>query len=229
MQWCGEDRAGNLFCLRQSDARYLPMLLREKVKLCDLFFNDRVRYASLNLTSLNRFGTLEFRGMRGADPDFENVVTWLAIINSLVTNAIDKFETPADIIRAISGEGVDILLQKLFPSDEIYRQLVSVPNYRRLVIESVRATQIWVMPVKWEYIIGKEEIPKTPTTLEHEEPLLQKIKPEDIVPYDNSSNYTTQWRQQALNAMEFLDTLDVPAEPVELDDEEEEEDTDDDF
>ena len=69
VKYCGEDREGNLFCLRMRDAEaLLPMLLRAaSSRSWSALSNEWLRYAAINVCALSKFGSLEFRSMRGTD------------------------------------------------------------------------------------------------------------------------------------------------------------------
>src|SRR5690606_37717057 len=66
-EYCGDHRVGNLFCLRAKDAPALPLDAREFIASeCQTNLDEFVHhYAGLNLSSLNKFGSVEIRTMRG--------------------------------------------------------------------------------------------------------------------------------------------------------------------
>lgn len=63
IKYCGEYREGNLFCLRTRDAEFLLHTLEgvASKKNYEAFSSDMLRYASMNVCSLWRYGSLEFR------------------------------------------------------------------------------------------------------------------------------------------------------------------------
>jgi hypothetical protein len=68
MSFCGKERKGNRFCLRARDAEGVINNFYNLFRIRDGFRNivqDAVRYAALNIYSTCKFGSLEFRGMRG--------------------------------------------------------------------------------------------------------------------------------------------------------------------
>lgn len=80
--FCGKQREGNRFCLRVRDAEQLVTELSRFMAHPEFTFPNRdvYRYSSLNLDALKKFGSLEFRGMRGTiDKDVLDV--W---VNALV-------------------------------------------------------------------------------------------------------------------------------------------------
>ena len=69
---CGEGRQGNLFCLRSQDAPYILFSLYRAFRdnSCQEIATDLVRYSSLNVISLFKYGSLEFRALR-TTPDMK--------------------------------------------------------------------------------------------------------------------------------------------------------------
>lgn len=149
--FCGKHRQGNLFCLRAKDAHYivneLRTMLEDKTLLCELpICHENLRYGSVNFASLFKFGTLEFRLMRGVGaPD--DAITWLDALEAIRLYALrfrstDELvrwfqQTPAgDIPRMVFGEE---LLGKLTPSNYSPHQMA----------EDVREGWLAVAPVLW--------------------------------------------------------------------------------
>lgn len=66
VKWCGQDRVGNLFCLRVSDAGGIINHIKRMIDTRNIHVvgTDRLRYASINLKALSTYGSLEFRSMR---------------------------------------------------------------------------------------------------------------------------------------------------------------------
>lgn len=98
VDFCGEYRAGNLFCLRVKDAQYILMPLAKAARQRSLapLESEVIRYAALNLCSLFKYGSVEFRAMRST-PDFSLYRTWIDILNELYEKA-KVFENPQQIM-----------------------------------------------------------------------------------------------------------------------------------
>ena len=100
--YCGEDRRGNLFCLSSRHAeeqiRWMEQACFQKFRFN---FSDNNRYCSLNLAALNKFGSVEFRAMRGLD-NREDLLEWLEIINEFCDYACYKMKNPVTLIEEIS-------------------------------------------------------------------------------------------------------------------------------
>ena len=115
------ERRSNAFCLRFCDSHdivdYLAANLRAPVPFKLLRISESSsRYTSLNLRSLNKFGSLEFRLMQGAQTAHE-AHSWFKLIQEIV-EASRSFTNPADIISRFSGYGpqgfVEIFLPGLY-------------------------------------------------------------------------------------------------------------------
>lgn len=119
--YCGEDRRGNLFCLSSRYAEGQIRWVEESIfKNYRFRFNDNWRYCSLNLASLNKFGTIEFRGMRGLD-NKEDLLAWLSIINELVSYSCYTMKNPVDLIEGISMKTPMGFLKEVFSADNVKR------------------------------------------------------------------------------------------------------------
>lgn len=81
VDWCGPTRVANLFCLRGCDTDYnidgiVSAINGRPIREC--FHNDR-RYTAMNMASLSKFGTIEFRALRGTtDPD--TISSWVGTL-----------------------------------------------------------------------------------------------------------------------------------------------------
>ena len=113
VKWCGESREGNLFCLRASDAEgsviRLIQAARRNKDYAEMFYDDTIRYSSLNLKALSEYGSLEFRSMRSTK-DFMLILKWAAVLLGL-REASKKFKSPSDVIESLSINGQEWFLK----------------------------------------------------------------------------------------------------------------------
>ena len=124
--FAGETRKGNLFCIRLKDSLYFSKVLSEvlskpgklKVMLC----SEHMRYSSLNFASLSKFGSLEFRLMRGT-ANVEEVKLWVNALECIRLYAL-KFNNLKEFVetfyRNIPAEDV---LSLIFPPDILKKLL----------------------------------------------------------------------------------------------------------
>lgn len=114
VDYCGDHRVGNLFCLRVADAEgyidHVCSALRDGnfPGMC----NDEVRYSSMNIAALSRFGSLEFRAMRSTiDPDI--ILEWVDLLTN-VFNWSQQFDNPRQLIESFSVTGPDGVYNTVF-------------------------------------------------------------------------------------------------------------------
>lgn len=112
--WCGEDREGNLFCLRAKDAEALMEELIN-VKTSGNFSNlttNSYRYSALNLAALQKYGSIEFRAMRTPE-DFNQINTWVVLLLKL-KDYIKTFNSEAELMKKVSTLGPLNLGREIF-------------------------------------------------------------------------------------------------------------------
>jgi hypothetical protein len=143
--WCGPSREGNHFCLRSRDAEFIVFKLVESVRDFRVLDTDIIRYCSLNLYSLFKYGTIEFRSMRGTS-DLSAIKDWVEILHS-IHNAALTYHDPIDIIMSMSGSGEDSLLRSALPQH--HQLFTNIPNYQQLIRDGARRMQILAHATDW--------------------------------------------------------------------------------
>ena len=81
----GKNRIGNLFCLRLTDAQSLVAGIKKSLEddfFFDAFNEGNYRYAAQNLCAVNKFGSLEYRFMKG-NPNPLEALPWVHILYDL--------------------------------------------------------------------------------------------------------------------------------------------------
>lgn len=148
MQYCGEDRIGNLFCLRGQDAEAILMRLASAIRYSKfniLQDQDGLRYTALNATSLTKFGSLEFRGLSGVY-DEETIQTWVDILITLKDYA-EKFDNPTEIIREFSVMGPNAFARTVFPN---HFNVINTKNLAEELRNGMRLIQNVAYCVDWK-------------------------------------------------------------------------------
>jgi len=148
LTYCGEDRQGNHFCLRAKDAEYIIdefITSAKKHQLANLK-GDNIRYCSLNPCSLFKYGSLEFRAMRGTG-DLDAIETWVKILDQVRT-ASRNYANPAEVVKMMSiGGEVQFVNSVLGPYAYLFTQ---IPNYREMVKNGVRIIQPLSFCTDWD-------------------------------------------------------------------------------
>lgn len=112
---CGRERLGNLFCLRYSDAEVPLIAIQYALKSCHVDYireENRLKYSALNIATLSRFGSLEFRMMRGLEKK-EDIDRWVRILLKLKDFAL-ALPDPSTIPGLISEYGPIGLIREVF-------------------------------------------------------------------------------------------------------------------
>lgn len=122
-KYCGKEREGNLFCLRLCDAQGVIDYILHDLTLSSKtdrpftsFRGDAVRYAGLNINAVPKFGSLEFRGMRGA-VDATIMDTWSTEMYNIINNAATKYKDPEDLMDTFFKSDKKDFMKTLLSSD----------------------------------------------------------------------------------------------------------------
>jgi len=118
LRYCGDVRRANRFCLSINDGEglmdYISHLFQQGVKQIGAIFENDVRYAAINIAATKKYGSLEFRGMRGT-LDVDILSTWIMALNAIREYAMenenvhsihDKFvrNSPTEFMRSVLGD-----------------------------------------------------------------------------------------------------------------------------
>lgn len=120
VDWAGPERAGNLFCLRAKDSQYYIEMLESVLKKGSFKdWREDVRYAACNVASIPKFGSLEFRALRGT-VDINLIQTWIKILLVLKDKAAE-YESPIDIVEDFNQLGPLPFFRQTFAREEVIR------------------------------------------------------------------------------------------------------------
>ena len=138
-RFCGERREGNFFCLRLQDAEYSLAVLCKTLKSKDLTWlnTDDLRYAALNLRSLWRHGTLEFRAME-TTPDLEKIQVWAEMLYRLREYSLTVTDRKL-IAYDISYYGPKTWVEKVLGPETL--ELLDYQDLERDVVKDMRMVQ----------------------------------------------------------------------------------------
>lgn len=134
----GKNRTGNLFCLRSSDAEeIIYAVISEMTHPSNFNVFGEYKYSALNLATVSRFGSLEFRFLRMMKETNE-IVPWAYALHNLVHSA-GKWNTPAEVLSDLERNAVavyrDILppeiFQKVREQGDIQENLYSMQSLLR--------------------------------------------------------------------------------------------------
>ncbi len=107
MNFCGESRKGNRFCLRMKDAegydRTLNSLFQHGWRAIQGLNGDAIRYSAINIHALKKYGSVEFRGMRG-NMDRDVLIPWCHTLLN-IRNTATKLGSPVAVYNEFIKKG----------------------------------------------------------------------------------------------------------------------------
>lgn len=142
VNYCGESREGNMFCLRANDAQHIIIRLielQQAQNLNPILKRHREdRYSALNLCSLHKFGSLEFRALKTPE-DLLKIEDWVQILYRLKEKSLEC-KNPMDYFNEYSYMGTEGFLLNTFGPD-ISKHLENTPNLKIKLLDGIRLAQ----------------------------------------------------------------------------------------
>ena len=130
INYCGDSRKGNLFCLSSRDAEGLMFTLEKCAREGHIhYLDDDVRYSAVNTAATNKYGSVEFRSMRGT-MDLEVLGEWLTTLKTLRDKAVE-LGSPKKLIDSVLND--EEFTASLFPEDHFIR---TFPDIERVILEN---------------------------------------------------------------------------------------------
>jgi hypothetical protein len=139
IRYCGPNRENNLFCLRLRDAEW-PLVLLKKIlegKPPSILDTDDIRYGALNLRSLFRHGTLEFRALE-TTPDFKKIADWAKALYRLKETSL-SIVNRKDIAYDMSYFGPRDWVEKMVGPQ--FLKEIDYPDLEKDVMRDMRFVQ----------------------------------------------------------------------------------------
>lgn len=114
LNFCNPFRRKNHFCLSTADATFIVELLKVTLQSGEVnsLSTDEIRYCSINLTSLFKYGSVEFRSLESTG-DSDKVIDWC----NLLVKMRDYSKTvsiPTDLFYTASGAGHEEFTKQVF-------------------------------------------------------------------------------------------------------------------
>lgn len=147
IDWCKPSRQGNHFCFRAKDAEYLIHVLSQIVMEGGFkrYINDQVRYSGVNICSLPKYGSLEFRSLESTQ-DFNKILTWVKVLKNIQV-ASQEYEDPRQMLNTLSAHGSEQFARKMLGE---YAPQFLVGNWAEKVREGVILAQDVAFSRDWE-------------------------------------------------------------------------------
>jgi hypothetical protein len=140
VKWCGEDREGNLFCLRAQDAEWLvTSLINDKAggQFLTTSRGNTFRYASINISALPKYGSLEFRSLR-TPMSYATIQKFINIVLSVKDYALG-IKDIVDVLTACSSSVGGRLVYEVF-GKTLGKELL-FPGAERVMLNGARRVQ----------------------------------------------------------------------------------------
>lgn len=160
VNYCGDNRKANRFCLRLRDAEGLldsvNMLFSTGYDGFQYLRNDRNRYASINLEAFNKYGSIEFRAMRGT-MDKAIIMPWVSMLNNIKKFAMEM-ENPKAIHDLFRSVGANAFMQTVLGEENT--KILTHDSCERDINESYSLT----IDLPYAYVAYKKQadMPKPP-------------------------------------------------------------------
>lgn len=151
IDFSGDDRKGNLFCLSGKQAEHNVIIMEQAIQSESFneLFNENTRYTSLNMASVGKFGSLEFRSMRGT-VDQGLIQIWVDIITMMKDKAL-AYDNPREIVTDFQTAGPEGFLSKTFQSrPDILTIFRRYGDRHQLMWDGLRMMKDVAYAVKWE-------------------------------------------------------------------------------
>lgn len=102
-----------------------------------LFSQSSCKYAGINLSSLVRYGTLEFR-MHHGTCDFDAIVRWLNILLSIREYAVGEGREPTNILETKKEVGISTIFTEVLGT---YSNILSYDGVEADILDGIRHAQ----------------------------------------------------------------------------------------
>ena len=152
VDWSGEQRAGNLFCLRAKDSEFYIRMLEDVLKKSSLQdWREEVRYSSCNVASVTKFGSLEFRSMEGT-VNIQRIMTWVELLLFLRDKSL-TYDNPVEIVEEFNRLGPLPFFAHIFDVPRFRNLFASVPGLSGKLWDGLRLMRDvayscdWVKPL----------------------------------------------------------------------------------
>lgn len=139
IDYCGEDRVGNFFCLRAEDAEFLVDFVATCFRQDRLYqlHTDAIRYAAINFKALPMYGSVEFRAMATL-PDLSKIKEWATLLHNLKLKA-KTINNPMNIMEDFSMIGDRVWVSEVL--GDSYDLVKDNPNFELRVWTGLRLAQ----------------------------------------------------------------------------------------
>lgn len=112
-------------------------------EMCIQFDANHTKYSGINVSSVPRYGSLEFR-MHEGTMDVNKIIRWVNILMSIKDYAKDEGRTPNNILETKQEVGIDSIFTAVLGN---YRGVLTYPGVDLDILQGIRSAQDFVYQV----------------------------------------------------------------------------------
>lgn len=142
--FCGKYRENNIFCQSYSQSEGLRNIIKiilQKDDIYDLLLVNDVRYSGINLNSIVKFGSLEFRTMQFTKTTTP-IKNWINMLDAIRLKALE-FESVQDILMNIDSNGYTLFAKKVLGNS--FKHISKYKNLDKMINESTINARLLVL------------------------------------------------------------------------------------
>lgn len=165
IDWCGEQRKTNHFCLSMQDAVSVVDAWNTFLRYGSHHWPEGLKYSAVNVLTLWDKGSLEFRCGAGAD-NTRTPLLWTKFLNRMIEFSTTKYDNPANIAYDVSERGGYEIFNEITADIPEFRKEVvkemSPAEFNQIVLNGFRTVQPLVLGYPWDQwlsLIKKEYVP----------------------------------------------------------------------
>ena len=149
-------RSHNHFCWSFFDSQALVTKVKQVNEVARRGSSDRLyqalnesfsasstKYSGINVSSVPRYGSLEFR-MHEGTMDTNRIIRWINILMSIKEYAMDEGRTPSNILETKQDVGIDSIFTAVLGN---YRGILTYQGVEDDILQGIRSAQDFVYQV----------------------------------------------------------------------------------
>ena len=160
LRLAGQERSGNLFCIGANNSDVFSEAIKQAMESnINELVNDGAKYAAVNFNSIPKYGSLEFRALRGTFNQNE-VYNWIDFLFALKNHAASMApEDAGNVLDALSLARPHVYLRNILREhpnlyDKLRRDCGGVDSMDRTIYNCARNVQSVIYDVNWSRIVS---------------------------------------------------------------------------
>jgi hypothetical protein len=205
VEFSGPDRVGNLFCQRAKDSQFWIYSIVRAFQTGTFrdVFSENFRYTSCNTASLHKFGSIEFRSMRGTI-DRETIENWIDLLDKIRQKS-KTFKDPYDLYEKFYESTPGEFLDFIFKDTPKLKDLLSGTSNLNQGLEQ---GSIFVRDIAYSIETWKEALPE----LKKKKKVKQTVEEVPVIEPDGiegRQSWASRERMAASRGYEFINNSNI--------------------